>query len=110
MQLSKKLAVVNKFSYRFTDLANLELIEAVVWYESNKINLGKEFKIKLTEVLKLVCSNPYYFQIKHSSFREVKIKKFPFLVIYEVNEKLHEILILSVFNTSRNPKLKFKKK
>lgn len=51
-------------------------IEAVVWYKSNEINLGKEFKIKLTEVLKLVCSNPCYFQIKHGSFREVKIKNF----------------------------------
>ena len=42
-------------------------------------------------------------KIRFDNYRVLKIHKFPFLVIFKVNEKKKEILVVTIFNTHRNP-------
>jgi len=53
--------------------------------------------------LKILKTNPELFSIKKPPFfRELPLKKFPFVIIYEIFQ--NEVIIYSVFHTSRNPK------
>lgn len=47
------------------------------------------------------------FQIrKKPTFREMPLKRFPFVIIYELRSD--KIIVFSVFNTHQNPDKKFK--
>jgi hypothetical protein len=41
--------------------------------------------------------------------REAVVKKFPFVIVYEVNKLLLTVNILAVYHTNRNPRKKFRK-
>ena len=41
------------------------------------------------------------------NFRQAVLHKFPYVIVFEIIKK--EVVIYSIFHTSRNPKKKFKK-
>lgn len=90
------------FKIIISKLASLEITESIDFYESRRKGLGKEFLIYLKSVFHILKSNPELFPVKRKSiYREVSLKKFPFTIIYEIMKD--EVIIYSVFHTSRNP-------
>ncbi|WYZ22105.1 type II toxin-antitoxin system RelE/ParE family toxin [Flavobacterium soyae] len=75
------------------------------FYESRSKGLGKQFLTYLKSYLKVLKTNPELFEIKKKpGYREMTLVKFPFVIIYEIIGA--EIIIYSVFHTSRNPERK----
>ena len=73
------------FKIVVSKLAEFEIDEAVQFYESRKTGLGKHFLIYFNGFLKILKTNPVLFPIKKVPFfRELPLKKFPFVIIYEV--------------------------
>jgi hypothetical protein len=90
------------FKIRVSKLAEIEINEAVAFYESRRKGLGKRFLIYIKGCFEIVKVDPELFAIKKQPcFRELTLKKFPFVIIYEVFND--EIIIYSVFHTFRNP-------
>jgi hypothetical protein len=90
------------FNIVVTRLASFEIEESITFYESRKKGLGKEFFIYLKGYLSILKTNPELFILKRKGiFRELPLKKFPFVIIYEIIE--NEVIIYSIFHTSRNP-------
>jgi len=86
-------------------LAEKEIDESIEFYESRSKGLGKQFLLYLKSYLKVLKTNPQLFEIKKQPcFRELTLVKFPFVIIYEISG--NEIIIHSVFHTSRNPQRK----
>lgn len=82
--------------------AQVEIEKAIEWYEKAKEGLGLEFYNYLDGYFKTLQQNQVYFQIKRNPvFRELPLKRFPFVIIYEHNYE--EIYVYSVFNTHQNP-------
>jgi hypothetical protein len=77
--------------------AKFDLSEISLWYEDIQNGLGKRF-LKNVSVEK----NPISFQIRYNRTRVVLVKKFPYLIHYEIIDK--EILIKAVIHTSRDSK------
>lgn len=93
------------FKIVFSSLAENEIDEAIAFYESRRKGLGKYFFVYLKGYLKILKTNPELFAIKKEPcFRELALKKFPFIIIYEVFKD--EIIIYSIFHTYRNPSQK----
>lgn len=86
--------------------ARVELYDAAIWYEERKAGLGEEFLDEFLNVLDYLEDKPLLFSIINNDFRQVVMKKFPFVIVYRIVDS--EIRIISVFHTSRNPKKKFK--
>ena len=86
--------------------ANLEIIEAYLYYEKKRIGLGEEFLAHLDIYFKRIKKNPEHFPQKRNPFREAFIRRFPYLVIYEILE--NKVIVYSVFNTWQNPEKKKK--
>jgi ParE toxin of type II toxin-antitoxin system, parDE len=90
------------FKIRILKLAELEINESIDFYEARSIGLGKRFFVYLKSYYQILKTNPELFEIKKQPFyRELPMVKFPFVIIYEIFDQ--DVLIHSVFHTSRNP-------
>ncbi len=74
------------------------------YYESTKIGLGEIFLAQLDNCFDRILTQPLQFPMKRAPYREDIVSKFPFLIIFELQEE--SILVYSVFNTWRNPEKK----
>jgi plasmid stabilization system protein ParE len=86
--------------------AILMVKEAYEWYEKQKKELGEEFLGELDTVYKKLKAHPQYYSKVKKDFRQCKLKRFPFVIIYQLSE--NQVLIFAVFHTKRNPKRRFK--
>ena len=90
------------FKIVISALAEYEIEETIEFYESRRKGLGKQFLEYFKGYLKILKTNPELFPIKKPPFyRELPLKKNPFVIIYEVFKD--EVVVYSVFHTSRNP-------
>ena len=82
--------------------ADFEIKEAVDYYESKKENLGIEFFIYLDDYFETLKTEIPTFELKRKpSFRELPLKRFPYIIIYEVSQEA--VIVYSVFNTNQDP-------
>lgn len=80
----------------------IEIEDAMEWYENRKKGLGIEFLEHLEVYFDLLKKDNVFFQIRREpNIREMPLKRFPFVIIYEVFPK--KIVVYSVFNTNQNP-------
>ena len=83
------------------DEAKLEIIDAYHWYESMQEDLGERFLNELDNCFDRMCLSPEIFPRKHKDMRQVVMKVFPFVIIFEIEEDA--VVVYAVFNTYRDP-------
>lgn len=94
------------YSLEVINNANLEIIEAYPYYEEKRIGLSEEFLEHSDFYFERIIANPKSFPQKRKPYWEAFLKRFPFLVIYEIVNK--KVIVYSIFNTWQNPKKKKK--
>ncbi|WP_438966735.1 type II toxin-antitoxin system RelE/ParE family toxin [Flavobacterium sp.] len=92
------------FNILLSKKASLEIENDIEYYSEINKKLGKQFYSEFLENLDYLKTNPFLFQIKFDTFREVPFKKFPYVIVYEIIE--NSLIINAVFHTSRNPEKK----
>lgn len=95
-----------KYSIEIKDGANIETMKAYLYYEDKRIGLGEDFLEHLDSYFDRIQNNPEHFPQKRKPYREAFIKRFPFLIIYEIKD--NNIVVYSVFNTWLSPNKKIK--
>lgn len=80
--------------------------KAYEYYEEKQEGLGERFDVNLDNIINYITNYPKHFRIVKKEYRQVLVKSFPYLVIYSI--KKDTVLVHRVFNTSRNPKKKYK--
>jgi len=98
------------YPFIFREEALKEFTEAFVWYEQQRDGLGQSFRINVFNKLEKICKEPFHYKRSQDPFHEALVDKFPFLIIYTIDEELPVIMVFAIFHTSRNPKKKFKRK
>jgi plasmid stabilization system protein ParE len=93
------------YSIEISPKAKKELMDASEWYDEDQIGLGEKFEREVLRKIKLIVSNPLQYPLK-KKMREANTDKFPYLIVYRINEKQN--LIISVFHTSRHPRKKYR--
>ncbi|MBC7553636.1 MAG: type II toxin-antitoxin system RelE/ParE family toxin [Taibaiella sp.] len=92
----------------FSERANRELTDSWKWYEERKYGLGDQFTEAVLKIIAVLESNPEKGLLRNTIFKEVIVKKFPFLIIYRVEKEDKIVFIHSIFHSSRNPTRKYK--
>lgn len=92
------------FNILLSKKATAELEDVIKYYSQINKKLGERFYLELLENLNYIRINPFLFQLKFDTFREIPLKKFPFIIVYEIID--HSIIVSAVFHTSRNPESK----
>ena len=90
-----------KYCLIIKEEANREIIDSYLYYESKSKGLGEKFLENLEIYFERIQEYPKHYQIKRKPYREVFLKNFPFLIIYEIIE--NDIVVYAVFHSSRNP-------
>jgi len=88
--------------------AVFELEDACLFYNNKVSGLGFEFEEEVVSLLELIKDNPLLFQIKFAHIHEAVMKRFPFVINYEVFGK--QIIVSAIFHVKQNPVKKIKRK
>jgi toxin ParE1/3/4 len=87
---------------RFLSTAELELKEAMEFYEAAREGLGSEFLAEIEETVSLIEAYPLAWTALSPRTRRIRISRFPYGLFYQVGSD--EILIVSVMDLRRDPK------
>jgi toxin ParE1/3/4 len=91
---------------RYAREAIAELHDAAAWYDGQRDALGHEFLQEIETAINDIRASPERFSRLETSraknIRRVVLKRFPYVVIYEVfSEEVH---ILAIAHKSRSPR------
>ena len=86
---------------RFLTPASNELVQAIQYYEDQRIGLGREFLLEIEQVVDLITSFPSSWPIYTGNLRRALVKRFPFGLFYRVTQK--EIVVAAVMDLRRDP-------
>jgi hypothetical protein len=84
--------------------AGLEILETYICYQSIQTGLGEKFLLQVEKYFLQIKDNPKHFQIKRNKYREAYLRKFPFIIIFDMVED--RVIVLSVFNAHQNTERK----
>jgi len=85
----------------FLQEARDEFDEAANFYENRQTGLGTRFTLAVNAVLDGVANNPKMHAVALDDARKAVVRGFPYCVYYR--EEGENVVILSVFHTSRDP-------
>jgi addiction module toxin, RelE/StbE family len=88
-------------SLRFHPSFKRDLKSACDWYSAERSGLGDALRDEVKVVIDRIRDHPELYQEIHGSVRRAVIKRFPYILLYKVEEKL--IVILGLFHGSRDP-------
>ncbi len=92
------------YDYNLSQEAEDDMLEAYVWYEQQKPGLGEKLLESLGKAREAIIQNPATYSFRYKKkVRAFLVEGFPYLILY-VLEK-HNANVISVFNTSRDPKI-----
>lgn len=86
--------------------AHLDTVEAYNYYEEKSPGLGERFLDELIQRYTEISQHPEYYGFvdEQKIIRDVKLRHFPYLIVYEI--KVDKVIVYSIFNGYRNPNKK----
>ena len=87
----------------FRPPAERELREAYTWYERRVPGLGSEFMRAVDVCVQIIRRNPDIYPVMYKEVRQGIMKRFPYSMLYLVVP--NRIIVVSVFHSSRDPKV-----
>ena len=85
-------------------LATTEALNAYDYYEEKQPGYGENSFSELDACYDKILEQPNSFSYSKKPFREAKVNRFPYVVIYQVDKD--EVVVYSVFNTYQDPSKK----
>lgn len=80
--------------------ARQDIQASIKWYNIKQKGLGKRFHQFVTQAISTIQSIPF-FQVRYLEVRCLKVKRFPYLIHYIIEDDT--IYILAVISTHQNP-------
>ncbi len=90
------------YSLKIQTEALLEIQEAFEWYEEQKAGLGFLLIEEIENCYERLTEQPSYYGFLNSRFRRIKLSRFPYMLIFEIEE--NTVIINSIFHVKRKPK------
>ncbi len=97
------------YKHTFDPIALLEYHDAVAWYGEKSLAAMDNFIAAVNVKIRMICAAPRLYRNVYKNSREVSLKKFPYSVVFFINEATKTIIITSVYHHKRNPKRKYAK-
>ncbi len=82
--------------------ATLDIEVAFEYYGEKSIQALKNLDKELDTAYEAISINPHY-KIRYKNVAGFPLKKFPYLLLYTIDESEKSVYIYSVFNTYLNP-------
>jgi hypothetical protein len=86
---------------RFLEIAQVELDEAITYYDSESAGLGQIFLLEVLSALDRIRQFPNAWHPLSPNTRRCRTRRFPFGIIYQCSDE--EVLVVAVSNLHREP-------
>ena len=86
-------------NYSFHPLAEIELNEAIDYYNERQLDLGKEFNKEVYSTIQTILAFPEAWFALSKSTRRCLLYRFPYGIIYQILQ--NEILIIAVMQLNK---------
>lgn len=90
----------------FRKRATKEYLQSIQWYKDKSVKAAQRFIEAVNSVLDKLENEPDVFRNSYKHFKEAAVKRYPFFIIYFIDEVNKRIVITSVFHVKRNPSKK----
>ena len=97
------------YKYVFDPIAASEYENAFSWDQERSEMAADNLLVAIEESIKAICTDPYRYRNTYKNLRELALKKYPYYIIYFIDEDKKVVTITSLFHDKRNPKKKYKK-
>ena len=91
------------YTLYITPTAIKDIEEALEYYNSKVSDLGFRLTDDVEYNLDSISQNPYAFAERYKNVRGKLLKKFPYLILYQINNTAQSIEVIRLFNTYQNP-------
>lgn len=92
-----------KYEVMLSPVAQANIRQAVEYYTLKVSEMVAEnFLNELENVIKVIAINPF-FQVYYNENRGFPMRKFPYIIIFKVDEALKTVFVKAIFHTSQNP-------
>ncbi len=86
-----------------TPTALLDIDTAVNYYNSKAADLGYKFSETVALYFSKIAEMPTASSVRYKDIRCKPLLRFPYLIMYTINEAEHSVNILRIFNTYQEP-------
>ena len=96
------------YKYIFHEFAQEEYEASVQWYAERNGRAAENFIKAVNDALHLICAAPTRWRNPYKNYHELRLKKYPFIIIYTIEPGKQLIVIASIYHYKRNPKKRYK--
>ncbi len=96
------------YLYIFQPKAQMEYEDSIIWYAKRSIVAAENFIKEIDVTLEKICSFPLRWKNDFLIFYEFNLKKYPFTIMYSIDEVRKIVIVMSIFHQKRNPTKKHK--
>ncbi len=97
------------YRYVYDPIALEEYKDAIQWYTARSERAAENFIIEVKEKIKVICNDPLRYKCLYKGYRETSLKKYPYTIVYLLDEENKIVIVSSVYHHKRNPNKKYHK-
>jgi toxin ParE2 len=86
---------------RFLDIAEIELDDAVRWYQAQAAGLGDALLLEVMTAADRIARYPEAWHLLEQGIRRCRLTRFPYGLIYAIEKE--DIIVLAVAHLHRRP-------
>ena len=90
------------YNLQLTKQAKDDVDKSVEYYDSQSPNLGIEFYLEFLDFCNRIENNPERYPTKYPPYRRALMKKFPYIIFYEVDVKNNTIDVFAIWHNKRD--------
>ena len=84
-----------------------EYLKAIVWYKERSLQAAENFVKAVNETFSNIEAQPEHYRNTYKHFHEIKLKKYPYSLVYFIDNERNTVVVTTMFHSKRNPKKKF---
>ena len=84
-----------RFQVDQLESVDYDLEQALHYYNQFNLTVSKNFLLELEKASKALEINPF-FEIKYKNVRTLKIKRFPYLIHFVIEEEKNQVVIIAI--------------
>ena len=77
-----------------------EMANTFEWYEAQRAGLGNELMEEINYCLVKLSSHPQYYSYFNNQYRKIKLNRFPYSFLYEIQSNL--VVVLQFYHAKQN--------
>ena len=84
-----------------------EYLEAIIWYNERSLKAAENFRTSVNEAFSKLEAEPDRYRSSYKHFHELKLRKYPYSILYFIDKERISIVVTTIFHHKRNPGKKY---